>query len=37
MRDANEKVLGMDYSWMDAPAKAASAAPAQSSQIAQSR
>ena len=42
MRDANEKVLGMDYSWMDAPAKAASVAPAQAasaqpSEIAQSR
>jgi cytochrome c oxidase subunit 2 len=24
MRDANEKVLGMDYSWMDQPSKAAS-------------
>jgi cytochrome c oxidase subunit 2 len=26
MRDANEKVLGLDYTWMDEPAKAASAA-----------
>jgi cytochrome c oxidase subunit 2 len=28
MRDANEKVLGMDYSWMDAPAKTSAAGPA---------
>jgi cytochrome c oxidase subunit 2 len=28
MREANEKVLGIDYSWMDQPAKAASATPA---------
>jgi len=27
MRDANEKVLGLDYSWMDQPAKTADAAP----------
>lgn len=26
MRDANEKILGMDYSWMDQPSKTASAA-----------
>ncbi len=30
MRDANEKVLGLDYSWMDQPSKTASVNPAQS-------
>jgi cytochrome c oxidase subunit 2 len=38
MRDANEKVLGLDYSWMDAPSKTAqAAAPARNTEIAASR
>jgi cytochrome c oxidase subunit 2 len=38
MRDANEKVLGIDYSWMDAPAKtASSSSPAPQAQLAASR
>ncbi len=31
MRDANEKVLGLDYSWMDQPAKTSQVVPADAS------
>lgn len=37
MRDANEKVLGMDYSWMDQPSKTAFSGSAPEAQLAVSR
>lgn len=37
MRDANEKVLGLSYKWMDQPAKAAAITPAASSSMTASR
>ncbi len=37
MRDANEKVLGMDYSWMDSPSKTAQTSPAPGAALTASR
>ncbi len=37
MRDANEKVLGISYKWMDQPAKAAAIAPAADTSVTASR
>lgn len=37
MRDANEKVLGLSYKWMDQPAKAAAATPAAATSVTASR
>jgi cytochrome c oxidase subunit 2 len=37
MRDANEKVLGISYKWMDQPSKSAAAAPAADTSITASR
>jgi cytochrome c oxidase subunit 2 len=37
MRDANEKVLGISYKWMDQPSKSAAAAPAAGTSVTASR